>query len=175
MLCPRLSCALLIASACALPGFAEAAQPQLLGAFKDWTAYSTQTGDSKVCYALSKPTASEPRKVRRDAIFFLVNDWPGRKARAEPEIVPGYEYKDGSDVTVEIGGDKFTLFTKNEGGAGGAWVEAQADEERLVKAMKAGSQATVTGSSKRGTMTHDTYSLSGFADALAKADQACGM
>ena len=58
--------------------------------------------------------------------------------RREPEIVPGYKYKDGSDVTAEVGSDKFSFFTKNDGEAGGAWVEAQADEARLVDAMKSG-------------------------------------
>lgn len=175
MLRSPLSCALLFAAACAMPGIARAAKPESLGSFQNWAAYTTDSGDAKVCYALSKPTSSEPRKARRDPIFFLINDWPARKAKGEPEVVPGYGYKDGSDVTVQVGSDKFTLFTKNEGGTGGAWVEAQADEERLVRAMKGGSEAVVTGTSKRGTVTRDTYSLSGFADALAKADQACGM
>jgi invasion protein IalB len=170
----RLSCVFLMTAAVFVPQLAEAA-PQVLGTFQNWAAYSTQTGDSKVCYALSRPTASEPRKIRRDPPFFLINDWPGRKAKGEPEIVPGYQYKDGTDVTVEIGTNKFTLFTKNDGGAGGAWVEAQADEQRLVDAMKAASEAVVSGTSKRGTVVRDTYSLTGFGDALEKAHQACTM
>ncbi|HEX4158599.1 MAG TPA: invasion associated locus B family protein [Rhizomicrobium sp.] len=157
-----------------MPDFGFAA-PQVLGTFQSWAAYTTQAGEAKVCYALSRPTSSEPKKARRDPIFFLINDWPGRKAKGEPEIVPGYQYKDGGDVTVDIGGNKFTLFTKNDGGAGGAWVEAQADEQRLVDAMKAASEAVVTGTSKRGTVTRDTYSLAGFGDALDKAHQACAL
>jgi len=47
-------------------------------------------------------------------------------------------------------------------------VEAQADEARLIDAMKAASQATVTGTSKRGTMTRDTYSARRASDALDK-------
>jgi hypothetical protein len=170
----RLSCAILMIAAVFAPGLAQAA-PQVLGTFQSWAAYTTQAGDSKVCYALSRPTSMEPRKVKRDPTFFLINDWPGRKAKGEPEIVPGYQYKDGSDVTVEIGANKFTFFTKNDGGAGGAWVEAQADEERLVDAMKAAPEAIVSGTSKRGTVTRDTYSLAGFGDALEKAHQACTM
>jgi hypothetical protein len=173
----RLSCRLLLTAAVLAPSLAEAAgvQPEILGAFKNWAAYMTESGDSKVCYALSKPVSSEPLKVRRDPTFFLINDWPGRKARGEPEIVPGYPYKDGSSVTVQLGSDTFTFFTKNEGGTGGAWVEAQADEQKLVDAMKSAAEAVVTGTSKRGTVTRDTYSLVGFADALDKAHQACGM
>lgn len=154
---------------------AAAEQPQLLGSFKSWSAYTTGSGDTKVCYALSRPISSEPKKIKRDPMYFLINDWPGRKARAEPEIVPGYQYKDGSDVTAQVGADKFTFFTKNEAGAGGAWVEAQADEQRLIDAMKAAPEATITGTSRRGTVTHDTYSLAGLADALDKVHQACSM
>ncbi|HEY2444922.1 MAG TPA: invasion associated locus B family protein [Rhizomicrobium sp.] len=154
---------------------ASADQPEILGVFKDWSAYKTGSGDSRVCYALSKPTLSEPKKVKRDRPYFLINDWPGRNAKGEPEIVPGYVYKEGSDVTVEIGSDKFQLFTKNDGGTGGAWVEAQADEARLIDAMKAASEAIVTGTSKRGSVTHDTYSLAGLSDALDKVHQSCGM
>ena len=150
------------------------AAPTPLGAFKSWSAYETGTGDGKVCYVLSKPTATDPAKIKRDAAFFLINDWPGRHAIAEPEIVPGFQYKDGSTVSAQLGGGAFTLFTKNDGGQGGAWVEAQADEERLVTAMKTSPEAVVSGTSKRGTMVRDTYSLDGFADALGKAQAACG-
>jgi hypothetical protein len=147
----------------------------LLGTFKNWSAYETGTGDAKVCYALSRPTQSEPAKIKRDPPFFLLNDWPSRRAKGEPEIVPGFQYKDGSSVTAQLGADTMTFFTKNDGGAGGAWVEAQSDEERLVNAMKVASEAVVTGTSKRGTVVRDTYSLTGFSDALDKAHQACGM
>ena len=150
------------------------AAPTPLGTFKSWSAYETGEGDSRVCYALSRPTATDPAKIKRDPAFFLINDWPGRHAGAEPEIVPGFQYKDGSSVTAQLGGSSVTFFTRNDGGAGGAWVEAQADEERLVNAMKTAAEAVVTGTSKRGTMVKDTYSLDGFADALAKAQSACG-
>jgi len=159
------------------PSLASAASPQseILGSFKSWSAYTTGSGDAKVCYALSRPVSSEPKKIKRDPTYFLINDWPGRKAKAEPEIVPGYQYKEGMGVTAEVGADKFSFFTKNEGGAGGAWVEAEADEARLIDAMKSATEMTVTGISKRGTSTHDTYSLAGLSDALDKVHQTCGM
>jgi invasion protein IalB len=165
--------ALPLAAVALVPVLAFAA-PALLGSFKSWSAYEAGAGDSKVCYALSRPTATEPEKITRDPAFFLINDWPARHAKAEPEIVPGFQYKDGSNVTTQLGNETIAFFTRNDGGTGGAWVEAQADEERLVNAMKTGSEAIVTGTSKRGTMVRDTYSLDGFADALDKVQQACG-
>jgi hypothetical protein len=157
----------------ALP--ATAADATLLGAFKGWFTYSLGTGNDMVCYALAKPTAEEPKKVKRDPAYFLINDWPGRKAKGEPEIVSGYVYKDGSTVTAQVGEDRFAFFTKNDGKSGSAWVAAQEDEDRLIKAMKNGAQVLVSGTSKRGNMTHDVYSLAGLSDALDKIHQACGM
>ena len=173
----RLACAASICGALLLSTSMPAAADDatLLGGFKNWSAYSLGTGDQKVCYALSKPTAMEPKKVKRDPAYFLINDWPGRKAKAEPEIVSGYQYKDGSTVTAQVGGDRFSFFTKNDGKSGSAWVLAQADEERLIDAMKSSEQVLVTGTSKRGTVTHDVYSLAGLGDALDKVHQACGM
>lgn len=157
----------------ALPAGADA--PDKIGSFKSWTAYSSGTGDAKVCYAIASPTAKEPSKIKRDAVYFLINDWPGRKAKSEPEIVPGYLYKDGSKVMVEIGPDKFEFFTKNEGTAGGAWVQEQADETKLIDAMRRGAEIVVIGTSKRGTQTRDTYSLAGLSAALDKVHEACGL
>ena len=41
--------------------------------------------------------------------------------------------------------------------------------------MKRGAQIVVTGTSQRGTVTHDTYSLAGLSDALDKIHESCGM
>jgi hypothetical protein len=156
-------------------GQAAAEQPSKLGTFKNWSAYTSGAGAAKVCYALATPNMSEPVKLRRDAAYFLINDWPGRGAKAEPEIVPGYIYKDKSTVTAEVGPDKFEFFTQNDGGAGAAWLAQQADEIRLIDSMRRSAEIIVTGISKRGTMTHDTYSLAGLSDALDKAHEACGL
>lgn len=173
---PRAHFACLAGAALLAPQLATAAAPpEILGVFKNWAAYTTGAGDGKVCYALSRPVSTEPKKIHRDAAYFLINDWPGRKAKAEPEIVPGYQYKEDSAVAAEVGPTKFSLFTKNEDGAGGAWVEARTDEARLIDAMKAASEVVVSGISKRGTSVRDTYSTSGLSDALDKAHQACGM
>ena len=157
----------------AAPALADA--PTLLGAFKEWSAYTTGSGKSKVCYALSQPKSSDPKKAARDPIYFLISDWPGRNAKAEPEVVPGYEYKEGSLVNVRIGSDKFELFTKNDGDTGGAWVQDVGTVGRLIDSMKRGSQLIVTGTSERGTLTKDTYSLAGISAALDKIHSSCGM
>ncbi|HXC54978.1 MAG TPA: invasion associated locus B family protein [Rhizomicrobium sp.] len=162
-----------LALAAATPAWA-ADTPTLLGVSSAWSAFTSGSGSAKICYAISKPTATSP-KAKRDPIYFLITDWPGRRTKSEPEVVPGYQYKDGSTVTVAVGSDKFELFTKNEDGAGAAWVRQRADEIRMIETMKRGQQILVTGTSLRGKLTRDTYSLAGLSDALDKIHAGCGM
>lgn len=154
------------------PAFADSAV--LLGVSKNWKAFSAGSGGDRVCYAISQPVSSQPKHAKRDAIGFLINDWPERRgAHAQPEIVPGYKYKESSEVTVQVGSDKFVFYPSNDGDAGSAWMKKNAEEGRLIDAMQRGEQAIVTGISSHGTMTHDTYSLSGLDEALSKAHGAC--
>jgi len=154
---------------------APADGPTLLGNFREWSAYSRGDGDGKVCYALATPKSKEPARTKRDATYFLINDWPGRKAKAEPEIVPGYQYKNGSTVSVKVGSHEFTFFTKNQAGSGGAWVLNTPDEAKLIAALRGGATAVVTGTSRRGTRTIDTYALAGVSEAIDKIHADCGM
>lgn len=165
---------LAIASASPVYAAHSHGQPTPLGTFKDWSAYTAGSAAAKVCYALAQPQSSDPAKAHRGAIFFLISDWPGRKTKAEAEVVPGYPYMKDSVTTAQVGSDKFNFFTKNDG-SGTAWVQAKSDESRLIEAMKRATQIIVTGTSARGTVTHDTYSLAGLADALAKAHAECRM
>lgn len=164
----------LLSIAFAVPASAAGA-PAYLGGFHDWAAYTRGSGQDRVCYALSEPKAKEPARARRDPVYFLINDWPGRRSKGEAEIVPGYPYRDGSTVTVQVGSAKFAFFTKNEGKAGGAWVLNPDDATKLLDAMEGGVTAIVTGTSRRGTVTKDIYGLSGLGDAVNKIHQACGM
>ena len=165
----------LFAAAFVLSAPALADTPKVLGAFKDWTALTVGSGGSKACYIIARPQSSLPAKAKRDPIGFLITDWPSRNAKAEPEVVPGYQYKDGSTVTAQVGSDKFDFFTKNDDGQGGAWIKSPADESRLVSAMRSNAQMIVKGVSKRGTLTTDTYSLAGVSDAIDKIHAECKM
>lgn len=163
----------LMASVCVTPAAAETAN--LLGVFGNWSAFSTGTGSSMTCYAMSKPRARQPKATKRGDIYLMVSDWPGRKVKAEPEIVPGYEYKANAPVTLAVGPDKFTFFSRNEAKSGTAWLQSLTDGERLIDTMTKGVSVVATGTSSRGTKTTDTYSLQGFNDALAKIHAVCNM
>ena len=165
------------AAALAMPALGQNTQSAtLLGAFGNWTAYSTGTGDSLTCFAMSKPRATEPKRgLKRGPIYLIVTDYPARKVKAETEIVPGYQYKEKAPVTLEIGEDKFAFFPRNEAKEGAAWISSLADGQRLIDAMGKGVSAVALGSPIKGAKSVDTYSLAGFPDALAKIHATCNM
>ncbi len=143
-----------------------------IGAFKSWTAYTSSESDGKMCFVASQPTDSkyEPAGVKgRDPIFFMITIIPAKKIKNEASTIIGYSFKEGSKVTVAVGASKFTMFTDKDN----AWIENPAQEGALVTAMKGGQTKTVQGTSKRGTLTTDTYSLSGIGAALAAIAKAC--
>ncbi|HWF64053.1 MAG TPA: hypothetical protein VN685_05530 [Rhizomicrobium sp.] len=173
--------AMLMGSFCAaalvLPALGQNSQSaNLLGAFGNWTAYSTGTGDGITCFAMSRPRATEPKRgLKRGSIYLIVTDYPARKIKAEPEIVPGYQYKDKAPVSLEVGEDKFEFFGRNEAKEGSAWLASLNDGRRLIDAMSKGVSAVALGSPIKGAKSMDTYSLDGFNDALAKIHAACNM
>jgi hypothetical protein len=156
-----------------LPAAAEPAN--LLGVFGNWSAFSTGSGSSLTCYALSKPRASRPAGAKRGPIYLMVSDWPSRKVKAEPQIVYGYQGKESGAAALGVGSEKFPFFIRNNGKDGSAWLQQLNDNSRLMDAMHNGVSAVASGTSARGTRTVDTYALAGFNDALAKVHSACNM
>jgi hypothetical protein len=157
----------------ALPAAAEPAN--LLGVFGNWSAFSSGSGSSLTCYALSKPRATRPAGAKRGAIYLMVSDWPSRKVKAEPQVVYGYQAKEGAAAALAVGSDKFSFFIRNNGKDGSSWLQQLNDNGKLIDAMQTGVSAVASGTSARGTKTSDTYSLAGFNDAMAKVHAACNM
>jgi invasion protein IalB len=143
--------------------------PALLGQFSDWAAYTYKAKDTQVCYVSARPKSSTPKTARRDPVFFLVTDMPGRKVKGEISTIIGYPFKKDSSAELKIDDIAFQLFTNGDG----AWAESTAVEKKIVAAMKTGKVLTVKGTSWRGTDTLDTYALDGITAALAKIDDAC--
>ena len=150
----------------ATPALAQ--EVTLLGKFKDWSAYAA-TGSPKVCFAVAKPTDSNPKKIKRGPIFFYISRWPGDNVMDEISVKMGYPFSEGAKTTLTIGTAKFELFTKEEG----AFVEKPDMETKIIEAMKAGSTMKIDGKSARGTATSDVYSLNGLSDALERAAKEC--
>lgn len=156
----KLAPALLLVIATA--GIAFAQSPTRIQQFNAWGAYSYQSGNSKVCYVLSVPREKAPASVNHGDIFFLVSQRPGQNISYEPQAMMGYPLQDNSKVTVTVDGRDFVMFTKGNS----AWVENAAEEPALVAAMRSGRDMSVKATSRRGTGTTYSYSLSGITAAL---------
>lgn len=152
------------------PAFAA---PKEVAAHKAWKAYVSEDSGGKVCFVLSAPQDQSPKNVKRGDVFFVITNWGD--GHWQPSLEIGYPFKPSSEAAIKVGSDKFNMFTKNDdaSGNGGAWIRDKADETRLVRAMKRGSSMIVSGTSKRGTLTTDRYSLSGITAALDAAEKAC--
>ena len=84
-------------------------------------------------------------------------------------LIVGYPFKPSSDATAEIGTAKFEMYTQNDG----AWIKNVAEEARMVEAMRKGSDLTIKGTSGRGTLSTDQFSLKGLSQALDRAEAEC--
>lgn len=150
------------------PAFGEAIER--LGEFGNWRAFAFDENGAKACYIASQPTKDEGKYTQRGKIYAMVTHRPAEKVRDEVSLAAGYTYKAESTVQVTIDGTKFQLYPHEDT----AWTPDTASDQKLVAAMKAGVTMVVQGTSKRGTATKDTYSLSGFTKAYNTAASACG-
>jgi invasion protein IalB len=150
---------------------AMAQTPTLIGNYGDWAAYSFTENGNKVCYMVSQPTKAQGNYTKRGDIFALVTHRPGENTKNVFSYITGYTYKEGSDVTVEVNGERFTLFTQKDM----AWTPDQASDNRLADSIRKGSNMVVKGTSSRGTVTTDTFSLKGSSGAHDAINQACGV
>jgi invasion protein IalB len=149
---------------------AHAAEPTSLGNFEDWTAYTYKAPDTKVCYVVSQPKSTDSaKKVKRDPVFFIITNMPGRKIAGEVSTIIGYPFKEQTTVQVKVDEASFELFTNGDG----AWADTSAKEKKIVAAMKGGKKLSVTGTSWKGTETTDNYSLAGMSAAMDKINSAC--
>ncbi|MBM3502940.1 MAG: hypothetical protein FJX65_03610 [Alphaproteobacteria bacterium] len=148
-------------------------KPTLLGQHKDWDAFTLREGGKLVCYIASDPAewSSQPRGANRGAISLLVTHRPASNVRDEVSVHMGYRLKENSEVIAEVDGQKFTLFTKDEG----AWAADPKTDKALSDAMARGNTLLVKGTSVRGTATTDRYSLAGYAAAREAANKACNI
>ena len=147
------------------------AEPTLIGQFGTWGAYSAAPNGKKVCFALAKPSSSKtnPPNCPRDPAYAFVSTRPAEKVANEVSVMIGYTLKQGSELSLEVGGASYSMYTQGDG----LWIKNAAEEERMVEAMRKSADATVKGVSAKGTETTDTFSLKGLSQALDKIAQDC--
>jgi Invasion associated locus B (IalB) protein len=144
-----------------------------VGASTDWSVF--QETDPVECFSVSAPKETvntrdgAPVQATRGEIQLFVLFRPAAGVTGQVAFTGGYPFASGSTVSLDVGGTVFELFTEGEW----AWPATPEDDAAIVAAMKRGSDAVVTGQSGRGTITKDTFSLSGFTAAVDEAQSRC--
>jgi len=150
------------------PAFAVASTK--IGTYTDWVAYTFMEGGNKVCYVASQPLKEQGDYDQRGDVMMFVTHRPAIKEFGVINVMTGYTYKKKSSAFATIDGNrKFELFTEGDK----AWTPDKETDKKMLAAMKAGGKMVVKGTSSRGTLTTDTYSLSGITAAMRAIDRAC--
>lgn len=135
--------------------------------FKDWTVYTTNLQGNKACYIATFPKSKTGNYKKRDEPYFLVTRIADKTY--EVSTSSGYKYKKNSDVSVDIHGSKFNMFTKGEL----AWAADGTQDNKMINLMKKKNNMNVRGTSIKGTYSIDKYSLSGFTAAYKRMQKLC--
>ncbi len=108
--------------------------------------------------------AAEAKKPAADSKKPAVAAESKKPAAAEPKKKP----EDKQPMAI-VGDQSFELLAKTTN----LWVKNAAKESQLVDEMRKGAKLEVKATSKKGNTTTDTYSLTGFAQALDRVQKDC--
>jgi hypothetical protein len=171
---------------------AAANKPALVASYGDWSVFQSQAGKSHICYTLAQPKERAPADIKRDPAYAFISERPSERVRNEVSFIMGFEVgappppaeskdkkkPDSKDrksrneavsPTAVIGDAEFELLPKGND----VWVKNAAEESQLIDEMRKGAKLTIKASSKKGAVTIDSYSLSGFSQAIDRALKDC--
>jgi hypothetical protein len=169
----RLSNPSRIAIPCALAALAAssagAASPQPKSRFEKWTVYTVDSDGDRICYAATPPDDAAPLNTKHGEVDFMIATWKSGSAREQPMLTVGYPLKLGAPTSAKIGSDRFRMFTDGSQ----AFIAADEDEPKLIKAMQRGYSMRIETVSEDGTATAYEFPLAGVTAALKAVSDAC--
>jgi hypothetical protein len=176
-----------------------AAKPALVATYGDWSVYRSDSGKGRICYTLATPKTRDPDDAKREPSYAFISERPVEQVRNEVSFVMGYDVaapeaakvdekgahdKGGKakvdpkdkktlspsvEPTATVGETDFELLPKGAD----LWVKNPAKESQLIEEMRRGKELKIRASSKKGAVTVDTYSLTGFKQAIDRAVKDC--
>lgn len=176
----------------------DASKPALVATFGDWNVFVGEAGKGKICYTLAQPKSREPASLTRDPGYAFISDRPAEGVRNEVSFIMGFDVAGGADATEakldpkpgEKPETKSDAKSKTPAGpapvalvdetsfemlpkGGNLWVKNAAKEPALITEMRKGAKLVIKAASLRGHQSIDTYSLTGFAQALDRVQKEC--
>ncbi len=135
----------------------------------DWEAYAYAEKSGRICYAASIAKKKTGDATRNGEAFLMITHGPGKSANVV-SYVPGFAFKEGSEVEIEAGSVKIKLFTKGDT----AWARS-GDDVKLIAALQKSKEMTAKSTPAKGKTASDNFSLKGFGDMYAEINKACGI
>lgn len=148
-----------------------ASKMEILGTYDYWTAYTFKDNEGKVCYMATEPTKSVGKYTVRGDIFLIVTHRMSDKTFDVVNVSAGYTYQKSSSPSFKIDNKAGVSLVSH---ADTAWARDAKTDAQLVQDMRRGGAAVLKGTSQRGTLTTDTFSLKGFSKAYQAIQKACG-
>ena len=148
---------------------ADAQQPEAKATFRDWSVFVREAGGDKICFAATEASDKSPKSVNHGDVFFLIATWKSGAAKEQPSLMTGYSLNPKPAPTIRIGSDKWDMYASDNE----AFIEASAEESRLIRAMRQGADMRISAVSQRDTATSYVISLRGVSAALDRAAQEC--
>ena len=178
------------------------AKPELIGTFGDWKVFHSGAGKARICYLLAEPKSRQPEGEKQEKAYAFISERPAEKVRNELSFVMGFEVgaavtaeardkdkdkdkdkkkpkkakKDADEApaaasgpTATVGDEEFDLIPRGND----LWVKNPAEESKVIDVMRKGASLVIKADSRRGKRTTDSYSLSGFGQAVDKALKDC--
>ena len=176
----------------------DSSKPALVATFGDWNVFVGEVGKGRICYTLAQPKSREPTSLNRDPGYAFISDRPAEGVRNEVSFIMGFDIAGGADATEakldpkpgEKPASKSDAKSKTPAGeapvalvdettfemlpkGGNLWVKNAAKEGALITEMRKGAKLVIKAASLRGHQSIDTYSLTGFAQAMDRLQKEC--
>ena len=176
----------------------DSSKPALVATFGDWNVFVGEAGKGRICYTLAQPKSREPSSLTRDPGYAFISDRPAEGVRNEVSFIMGFDVAGGADAAeakldpkqgekpatktdakakTPIGPAPVALVDETSfemlPKGGNLWVKNAAKEGALITEMKKGAKLVIKAASLRGHQSIDTYSLTGFAQALDRVQKEC--
>lgn len=136
-----------------------------------WAAFSYDENGAETCYAAARPTERKGMKTGKEKAFAYVTQRPAEKTYDVFHYDPGFELALGSTVSVQIDGERFTLFSTDKG----AWARGSETDRAITLALRKGKKLQITSTTQGKATVVDTFSLSGSGLALDAVKKMCGL
>ncbi len=143
--------------------------PQLLARKSDWSVFRAISGDSRTCFAATRPKDSAPRLANRKQPFLYLTTYAPGDVRNEVTFKLGMPLETGSTVVAVIDGRNYRLAASGDM----AYPKDIGGQRAILDGLRRGSSLTLRTAMADAPIMTDAFSLLGLAAAMKASDEAC--